>query len=167
MTEWHLKSRRKKTGGIRGSRNRSDKKLAWKGGKAAMTLLSKDEARKTLKARASVKKTKLSRAAYAMVSDAGRVNRTKILRVKKNIANRHFERRQVITKGAIIEVEVNGERKNAIVTNRPGQTGEIKAKLVSGKIETETKKNEKKMKIKKKPHKKPKTAMKEHSTDKK
>jgi len=149
MTEWHLKSRRKKSGGIRKSRNRSDKKLAWKGGKAAMTLLSKENKRKTVNGRASVKKVKLSKAVDAMVSEAGKTVRAKILGVKKNIANRHFERRQVITKGAIIEVEINGEKKNAIVTSRPGQRGEVQAKIVSGKIETEKKKSAKKMKTQK------------------
>ncbi len=151
MTEWHLKSRRKKSGGIRKSRNRSDKKLAWKGGKAAITILSKEDERKTISGRASVKKAKLSKAVSAMVSASGKTVKAKILGVKKNIANRHFERRQVITKGAIIEVEINGERKNALVTSRPGQKGEVQAKIVSGKIETEKKKSAKKMKTQKKP----------------
>ena len=51
----------------------------------------------------------------------------------------------------LIEVEINGERKNALVTSRPGQKGEVQAKIVSGKIETEKKKSAKKMKTQKKP----------------
>ena len=147
MTEWHLKSKRKKTGGIRKSRNRSDKKLAWKGGKAAMTLLSKEDARKTLNGRGSSSKTKQSKAAHAVVSDGGKAVKAKIIGVKRNIANRHFERRQVITKGAIIEVEIGNERKNAIVTSRPGQKGEVQAMVFSGIIET-TKSKKKKAKPK-------------------
>lgn len=144
MTEWHLKSRRKKSGGIRKSRNRCNKKLAWKGGKSAMTLISKEDERRVLTGRGDTKKIKLLKATSALVSEKGRTIKGKIIRVKENIANRHFERRQVITKGAIIEVEVNGERKTAIVTNRPGQQGEVQAKAISEKTEiNETEENKK------------------------
>lgn len=49
--------------------------------------------------------------------------KSKILRVIKNAANKDYERRGVITKGAIIETELG----MAIVVSRPGQVGLINA----------------------------------------
>lgn len=50
----------------------------------------------------------------------------KIKRVLENPANRHFVRRNIITKGTIIETE----KGKAIVTSRAGQEGTINAKLL-------------------------------------
>jgi small subunit ribosomal protein S8e len=55
-----------------------------------------------------------------------KVTKSKILRVTKNPANRDYERRGVISKGAIIEIE-NG---TARVVSRPGQDGVVNAILV-------------------------------------
>ena len=94
MTDWHLKSRRKASGGIRNSKNRCDKKLAWKGGKASSTLLSDKEQRKIVDGKGKTNKVKLYKAATAMISDKGKATKSKIIAVRKNIANRHFERKQ-------------------------------------------------------------------------
>jgi small subunit ribosomal protein S8e len=60
------------------------------------------------------------------VSDgSGKTSKSKILRVKKSPANRDYERRGVITKGAIIETEA-GE---ASVTSRPTDDGVVNAVL--------------------------------------
>lgn len=50
----------------------------------------------------------------------------KIETIVENPANRHFVRRNIITKGTIIKTE----KGNARVTNRPGQEGVINAVLV-------------------------------------
>ncbi|RME55375.1 30S ribosomal protein S8e, partial [Candidatus Woesearchaeota archaeon] len=50
----------------------------------------------------------------------------KINSVLENLANRHFVRRNIITKGAIIETELG----KAKVTSRPGQEGTINAVLI-------------------------------------
>lgn len=55
-----------------------------------------------------------------------KVFRSKILRVTKNPANRDYERRGVISKGALIEIE-NG---TARVVSRPGQDGVVNAIMV-------------------------------------
>jgi small subunit ribosomal protein S8e len=49
-----------------------------------------------------------------------------IVRVVKNLANIDYDRRGVITKGAIIETALGPAR----VTSRPGQDGVINAVLV-------------------------------------
>ena len=66
----------------------------------------------------------------ANVADAkGKTTKSKILRVKKSPANRDYERRGVITKGAVIETEA-GE---AVVTSRPTDDGVVNAVLTKSK----------------------------------
>jgi small subunit ribosomal protein S8e len=68
----------------------------------------------------------LASAETANVSDhAGKVVKSKILRVKQSPANRDYARRGVITKGAIIDTEA-GEAK---VTSRPTDVGVVNAVL--------------------------------------
>jgi len=55
-----------------------------------------------------------------------KVSKTKITRVTKNPSNKDYERRGVITKGAIIETEAGTAR----VLSRPGQDGVVNAVLV-------------------------------------
>ncbi len=67
---------------------------------------------------------------FANVSDAsGKATKSKILRVKKSPANRDYERRGVITRGAVLETEM-GE---AVVTSRPTADGVVNAVLTSKK----------------------------------
>ncbi len=66
----------------------------------------------------------------ANVSDSsGKATKSKIIRVKKSPANRDYERRGVITKGAILETEA-GE---AVVTSRPTADGVVNAMLTTKK----------------------------------
>jgi small subunit ribosomal protein S8e len=57
------------------------------------------------------------------------VTKSKILKVSKNTANRDYERRGVISKGAVIETEAG----SALVTSRPGQNGVVNAVLIKAK----------------------------------
>ena len=52
--------------------------------------------------------------------------KVKIKTVTENKANRHYVRRNIITKGAIIETEIGKAR----VTSRPGQDGIVNAVLI-------------------------------------
>ena len=52
--------------------------------------------------------------------------KAKIIKVKDNSANKNFIRRNILTKGAIIETD----KGDAKITNRPGQEGSINAKLI-------------------------------------
>jgi small subunit ribosomal protein S8e len=74
-------------------------------------------------------KIKLLKEKFANVLDpkTGKVQRVEILDVIKNPANVDYDRRKIITKGAIIRTKL-GE---AIVTSRPGQDGIINAKLIT------------------------------------
>ncbi|MEM3387686.1 MAG: 30S ribosomal protein S8e [Nitrososphaerales archaeon] len=61
-----------------------------------------------------------------VVDESNKVRRVKILGVVKNPANKEYERRQVITKGAILKTELGLVK----VTSRPGQHGVVNAVLV-------------------------------------
>jgi len=67
---------------------------------------------------------------FANVSNqSGKTMKSKITRVKRSPANRDYERRGVITKGAVLDTEA-GE---AIVTSRPTADGVVNAVLTSKK----------------------------------
>lgn len=70
----------------------------------------------------------LTSADSANVADpeAKKVIRTKIIRVKSSPANRDYERRGVITKGAIIETEMGDAR----VVSKPSDDGAVNAVLL-------------------------------------
>jgi small subunit ribosomal protein S8e len=67
-------------------------------------------------------------AEFANVVDqeSKKVTKSKILKVAKNPANRDYERRGVISKGAVIETESGTAR----VVSRPGQNGVVNAVLI-------------------------------------
>jgi len=52
--------------------------------------------------------------------------KTKILGIVSNAANRHFIRRNILTRGAIVKTELG----NAKITSRPGQEGAINGVLL-------------------------------------
>jgi small subunit ribosomal protein S8e len=74
------------------------------------------------------RKARLLREAVANIYDpkTKKHSKAKIKTVTGNPANRHFVRRNIITKGAIIDTEAGKAR----VTSRPGQDGMINAVLV-------------------------------------
>ena len=73
-------------------------------------------------------KSQLRRSEFANVVDTstGKSVRAKLLRVVSNPASRDYERRRIITRGAVIETEVGKAR----VTSRPSQNGVVNAILL-------------------------------------
>lgn len=73
-------------------------------------------------------KVAVKTAEFANVVDpeSKKVTKMKITRVSENPANKDYERRGVITKGAIIEIEAGEAR----VLSRPGQDGTVNAILL-------------------------------------
>jgi small subunit ribosomal protein S8e len=65
---------------------------------------------------------------FANISDPveKKTSKMKILKVAKNSTNKDFERRGVLTKGAIIDTELGQAR----IISRPGQDGVINAVLI-------------------------------------
>ena len=65
---------------------------------------------------------------FANVADpkSGTTKTVKIITVRNNPANPFYARRNITTKGAVIETELG----DAVVTSRPGQEGIVNAVLV-------------------------------------
>ncbi|MEM3421678.1 MAG: 30S ribosomal protein S8e [Candidatus Hadarchaeum sp.] len=61
----------------------------------------------------------------------GKAQKAKIITVVQNPADMHFVRRNILTRGAIIETELG----KAKITNRPGQAGTVEAVLIEPKGE--------------------------------
>ena len=81
----------------------------------------------TRKVRGKNSKTSLKTADFVNLAVPGqKVKKTKILKVLKNPSNNDYERRGVISKGAILETE-DGQCK---VVSRPGQSGVVNAILI-------------------------------------
>lgn len=132
MTQWHTKSNRKKSGGKRTASRRSDKLLAWKGGDAAETEVEEQDKRTRKKTKGHTIKVKQKTAKHAAVTipKEKKTVKAEILEVEENQANRLYTRKNVITKGAIIKIKLDGKEEKARVTSRPGQNGVVQAVLI-------------------------------------
>ena len=86
-----------------------------------------DQETATRKTRGDNRKTALKTVSHInLVMPDSKTKRTKIVRVLENPTNNDYQRRGVITKGAILETD-DGKCK---VISRPGQCGVINAILV-------------------------------------
>ena len=120
-------TKRKSTGGR--SRAARGRRAYEKDGYAIEPIVGQRASRLSRRRGGSVA-TGLVFADVANVSDStGKTTKAKILRVKKSPANRDYERRGVITKGATIETE-SGE---AVVTSKPTDDGVVNAVLTAKK----------------------------------
>ena len=127
-TTWHMRSRKKSSGG-RLKRLRKKMKMD-RGSKFLETRIDRPK-KKPVSMRGGKIKLKLLSMSHANVSDpkTGSIKRVRIVSVKDNRANPHYIRRNILTKGAVIETETG----IAKVTSRPGQDGIINAVLVEEK----------------------------------
>ncbi len=118
--------KRKPTGGVK--RNWRGKRAFEAGREPVETVLGPVK-RRIIDVRGGSTKVVLASADKAVVTDktSGKTTTSKLLRVVRNPANVDYQRRGVITKGAIVETELGQAR----VTSRPGQHGVINAVLIS------------------------------------
>jgi small subunit ribosomal protein S8e len=126
MTQWHSDShKRKKSGGKKGVHR---KKRRYERGRDMIFCTVGEPERISIRTRGGGTKQILKSDRFANVYDptSGKTIRTEILGVKSNPANSDFERRGVITKGAIIETKLGDAR----VTSKPGTDGVINAVLI-------------------------------------
>ena len=116
-------STRKRTGGrLKHSRNRRKYEL---GRQPTETQVGEPRFR-TVDARGNDSKTRALATNVANVNVGGETVETEITDVVENVANPNYVRRNIITKGALIET---GEG-TARVTSRPGQTGQVNAVML-------------------------------------
>ncbi len=127
MSVWHGDSHKKKPSGGRKRAYRKKRKFE-QGSFPAETILGETKRRIKRKKGGNLK-TKILKDKYACVTDSksGKTEKVEIRRVLKNPVNVDYDRRGVITKGAIIETP----KGLAKVTSRPGQHGIINAILIS------------------------------------
>lgn len=130
MVEWHTKSKRLASGGIRTTKRRSTKKNAWRGGEAADTKVG-EETREVNSKAGNTQKVRARATKFANIFDKNtkKTIKAEIISVEENSANRLFARANIITKGAKIKVKIGSEEKSVKVTSRPGQDGIINATL--------------------------------------
>ncbi len=120
-----FKSKKKVTGGRYKYKVKKKKNL---GSLPTHTKLGKKKI-KAVRGRSSIVKERLLQEEEANVYDpkSKKCFKLKILNIVGNPANRHFVRRNIITKGAVIKTE-KGE---ARITSKPGQERVINAVLIS------------------------------------
>ncbi|MBA2861657.1 30S ribosomal protein S8e [Methanococcus maripaludis] len=127
MAIWQGASRRLSTGAKVWRAAKKHKREM--GRPAAETQISDRIKRKIVRCRGANLKVKLEKTNYANVFDqANKVcKKVAVTKVLDNKANKHYIRRNVMTKGAIIETEMG----KAKVTSRPGQDGVVNAVLLT------------------------------------
>lgn len=125
MSLWQGRSHRKPTGGILHPYRKKRRSEV-----GSDTLETSIGAQRTISARAygGRKNLKITVAEYANITDSktGRTQKTKIKSVIENAANPHYVRRNIVTKGAIIETDIGKAR----VTSRPGKDGTVNGVLL-------------------------------------
>lgn len=127
MSVWHGDTHKRKLSG--GRKRGYRKKRKYEEGRFPAETAMGETKRKTTKGRGANSKSKLLAGKQVCVTDqkTGKTEKTEIVRVVKNPANVDYNRRGVITKGAIIETRIG----QAKVTSRPGQHGVLNAVLIS------------------------------------
>jgi small subunit ribosomal protein S8e len=125
MALWQGGSKKKLSGGRK--RPHREKRKHEMGREQTETRIGERRA-KRIRTRGGGQKIRLLEAQYANVIDpkSQEKKKVKVLSVVENTANPHFVRRNIITRGAIVETELGKAR----VTSRPGQDGNINAALI-------------------------------------
>jgi small subunit ribosomal protein S8e len=114
------RSLKKRTGGRR--RRTRDKRKHQLGHEATETQVG-DSTLKTVDARGNTQKVRAIAADHASVAVDGETRSADIEGVAESPANPNYVRRNIITKGALIETSEGTAR----VTSRPGQDGQVNA----------------------------------------
>jgi small subunit ribosomal protein S8e len=88
-----------------------------------------EQKKKVVRGRGGNLKIKVLSEKQVCVTDpkTGRTEKTEVVRVVKNPANIDYDRRGVITKGAVVQTPLGQAR----ITSRPGQHGILNAVLIS------------------------------------
>ncbi len=126
MTKWIIRSKRKITGGL--VVKRSKRKKYQRGRDFLPTHVGKTKVR-AIRTKGGGEKRIALAIDMANVSVKGKMQKARILSVAENPADSQFTRRNIITKGAIVQTELGRAR----VTNRPGQEGFVNAGIVEEK----------------------------------
>jgi small subunit ribosomal protein S8e len=127
MSVWHGDTHKKTSSGARKKGYRKKRKYE-QGTFPAETLMG-EQKRKFARGRGGNLKLKILSEKKVSVTDpkTGKTEKTEVTRVVKNPANIDYDRRGVITKGAVVETPLGQAR----ITSRPGQHGILNAILTA------------------------------------
>ena len=127
MSVWRGDMHKQKPSG--GRRHAHRKKRKFEQGTFAVETIMGERKRKFVRGRGGNIKIKILSEKQVCVTDpkTGKTEKTEIVRVVKNPTNVDYNRRGVITKGAVVETPLG----QAKVTSRPGQHGVLNAVLIS------------------------------------
>ena len=127
MGVYQARDLKKPSGGKR-RRNYKVKRRALIGRPFVPAILAKEEKRRLVRGRGGNVKVKVRMVRFANVADkaSGKVEKAEILGVVETPANREYKKRNIITKGTVIETS----KGLAVVTSRPGQDGVVNAILI-------------------------------------
>ncbi|MCK5039595.1 MAG: 30S ribosomal protein S8e [Candidatus Aenigmarchaeota archaeon] len=124
MGVWHLRSKRKNTGGL--LRRDSKSKKSQMGSLPTQTTIAPIKLKEKKTRGGSVKKTIISTDKINVFDKTKKAFKiAKIISIVKNPANPHFIRRTLMTKGAIIKTDMG----NVKITSRPGQNPSLNGVL--------------------------------------
>ena len=125
MAVWQGRSRRSITGRML---RRHRKKRKFEMGREYLPVHIGETKRKVIRTRGGNRKVRLlsTNVAYVVDKKSGKVEKAEIFGVVENPANPHYVRRNIITKGAIIETNLGKVK----VTSRPGQDGVVQGILI-------------------------------------
>lgn len=123
--KWQGKSRKKETGG---KRKLARKKRRYELGREKTTPVIGAERHKRVRIRGDNQRIRVMASNVANITDpeTHETERAEIQDVLENPANPHYVRRNILTKGAIIQTDKGKAR----ITSRPGQDGCINAVLL-------------------------------------
>ncbi len=129
MSVWHGGLHKKKPSS--GRRHAYRKKRRFEQGSFPIETTLSERKPKVSRGRGGTIKRKLISTKFACVTDkkTGKTQKVEITRVVRNPANVDYNRRGVITKGALVETSLGVAR----ITSRPGQDGVLNAVLASEK----------------------------------
>tara|TARA_Y100000310_G_C20537706_1_gene741705 strand:+ start:156 stop:533 length:378 start_codon:yes stop_codon:yes gene_type:complete len=125
MARSQQKSNRKASGG-RYHTSRSKRKSELAGFPANTKLADKDKPRAKRILGGNVKRSLLTVQTISVTDKKGKASKTEIVNVLENPANPHLVRRNIITKGAIVETKLGKAR----ITSRPGQGSVVSGVLL-------------------------------------
>ena len=120
------RSRRKPSGGYYTKKSLMNRK-ANVGRAPTMSKISERKKSKNIRTLGGNQKIRLLEEQFANVKDKNnKWVKAKIKMVLENVANRNFVRRNILTKGTVIDTD----KGKAKITSRPGQDGVVNAELV-------------------------------------
>ncbi len=123
------KAKRRSTGGLNHTVRRKKKKLSeLRNNPSKPAITNTEEKRKVLRIKGGNSKTVPLKLKFVNVkTKEGQIVKGEVITEKGNKANKEFIRRNILTKGAEVEVKLQDKTILAKITSRPGQTGILNA----------------------------------------